>query len=89
MSAVSGFVEALDIELPTHPVAATVPAVATAELKGVIEARVQAILDAHANNLIEGVDMGADGLAMLLTLARKPVSNEEFSSLAKKAIHAL
>ena len=62
---------------------AATPAEAAVDVRTVIKARVQAILDSHSNNLIEGQDVGAEGLSVMLTLARKPISNEEFSKLAK------
>lgn len=51
----------------------------TANMKEIIEARVEAIRQAHANNLIENMDMGADVLEAMLERAREPISNEEFT----------
>jgi BRCT domain type II-containing protein len=51
----------------------------TPVMQTIIDARVEAIEEAHANNLIEGLDMGADALAAMLERARQPVSNEEFT----------
>ena len=48
-------------------------------MQELIEARVESILQAHANNLIEGLDMGDDALQAMLQRAREPVSNEEFT----------
>jgi len=48
-------------------------------MQALIAARVEAILQAHANNLIENMDMGADVLAAMLERAREPISNEEFT----------
>ena len=84
-----GFVtELVDFDPPNlRPVARrsreVVPAEITPERKAVVEARVQAILDAHANNLIESLDVGADWLEATLKLARLPISNEEFTVRAK------
>jgi len=48
-------------------------------MQHIIAARVQAIKQAHANNLIENMDMGADVLAGMLEHASEPISNEEFT----------
>jgi len=48
-------------------------------MQTLIQARVEAIKQAHANNLIENMDMGADVLAGMLERAREPISNEEFT----------
>jgi len=48
-------------------------------MQALIAARVDAIRQAHANNLIENMDMGADVLAAMLERAREPISNEEFT----------
>lgn len=53
------------------------------DMQEVIAARVAAILQAHANNLIEGLDMGAEVLEAMLQRAREPVSNEEFTRREK------
>jgi hypothetical protein len=45
----------------------------------VIAARVEAIRQAYANNLIENMDAGADVLEAMLERAREPISNEEFT----------
>ncbi|MDR2154320.1 MAG: hypothetical protein LBE78_04750 [Burkholderiaceae bacterium] len=50
-----------------------------AVMQATIEARVEAIRQAHANNLIENLDMGADVLQAMLQRAREPISNEEFT----------
>jgi len=52
-------------------------------MQAVIAARVEAIRQAHANNLIENMDMGADVLAAMLERAREPISNEEFTRREK------
>ena len=54
------------------------------DMQAVIAARVAAILQAHANNLIEGLDMGAEALEAMLQRAREPVSNEAFTRREKK-----
>jgi hypothetical protein len=48
-------------------------------MQALIDARVEAIRQAHANNLIEGLDMGEDVLKAMLERARAPISNEEFT----------
>ena len=48
-------------------------------MRELIAARVESIRQAHANNLIEGLDMGDDALQAMLQRAREPVSNEEFT----------
>jgi hypothetical protein len=48
-------------------------------MQAVIDARVEAIRQAHANKLIEGLDMGADVLETMLQRACEPVGNEEFT----------
>ena len=57
----------------------------TPEMQKIIDARVQSIREAHANCLLEGIDMGSDVLNGMLARAREPVSNEEF----KKREYAL
>jgi len=52
--------------------------VATA-MQAVIDARVESIRQAHANNLIENLDMGEEVFQAMLQRAREPVSNEEFT----------
>jgi hypothetical protein len=44
-----------------------------------IAARVEAIHQAHANNLISNMDMGTDVFEAMLQRAREPISNEEFT----------
>ncbi|MDR1849229.1 MAG: hypothetical protein LBQ75_04255 [Zoogloeaceae bacterium] len=48
-------------------------------MQALIEARVQAIRESHANNLIENMDMGAEVFEAMLKRAREPISNEEFT----------
>jgi len=48
-------------------------------MQAMIDARVEAIRQAHANNLIEGLDMGADVFEAMLERAREPISTEEFT----------
>jgi hypothetical protein len=48
-------------------------------MQALIDARVEAIRQAHANNLIEGLDMGEDVFKAMLERAREPISNEEFT----------
>jgi hypothetical protein len=50
-----------------------------AAMQAIINARVEAIEQAHANNLIEGLDAGTDWLSDLLARAREPVTDEEFT----------
>jgi hypothetical protein len=80
-----GFVEAVDFKLPALRGGRVASPVATTsiELKAVVEARVQALLDAHANNMIEGLDSGAGWRKAILELARLPISNEEFAARAE------
>ncbi|MDR1164469.1 MAG: hypothetical protein LBO66_01105 [Deltaproteobacteria bacterium] len=53
---------------------------ATREL---IDARVEAIRQARANNLIEGLNMGEDVFRGILERAREPISDEEFERREK------
>jgi hypothetical protein len=53
------------------------------EMQKIIEARVEAIKQAHANNLIENMDMGAEVFEAMLQRAREPISNEEFTRREK------
>jgi len=55
------------------------PTLSETAMQTLIQARVEAIRQAHANNLIENMDMGADVLAGMLERAREPISNEEFT----------
>jgi len=48
-------------------------------MQAIIDQRVEAIREAYANNLIEGLDAGAEVLETMLRRAREPVSNEEFT----------
>jgi DNA-binding winged helix-turn-helix (wHTH) protein len=50
-----------------------------AAMQEIITARVKAIRQAYANNLIENMDAGADVLEAMLQRAREPISNEEFT----------
>ena len=61
-----------------HTASPTVPAVG-ASIQEVIATRLEAIRQAHASNLIEGLDMGAEALAGMLQRASEPISNEEFA----------
>ena len=56
---------------------------ANVAMQETIAARVEAIRQAHANNLIENMDMGADALEAMLQRAREPISNEEFTRREK------
>jgi DNA-directed RNA polymerase sigma subunit (sigma70/sigma32) len=47
-------------------------------MRAVIAIRVENIRQAHANNLIENMDMGVDALNAMLERAREPISDEEF-----------
>lgn len=53
-----------------------------------IEQRQQTILEAHASNLIENMDMGQERLNALLELAKQNISNQEFERLAMANILA-
>lgn len=53
-----------------------------------IEQRQQTILEAHASNLIENMDMGQERLNTLLELAKQNISNQEFERLAMANILA-
>ncbi|MDR0747112.1 MAG: hypothetical protein LBE89_04385 [Helicobacteraceae bacterium] len=55
-------------------------------IQAVITARVEAILEAHANNLIEGLDMGEETLSAMLERAKEPISNEEFVRRSKELL---
>lgn len=55
-------------------------------IQAVIAARVEAILEAHANNLIEGLDMGEETLSAMLERAKEPISNEEFVRRSKELL---
>jgi hypothetical protein len=48
------------------------------EMQAVIAARIEALTEAHANNLIEGLDVGEEILAATVERARQPISNNEF-----------
>jgi hypothetical protein len=48
------------------------------DMQTVIAARIEALTEAHANNLIEGLDVGEDILAATLERAREPISDDEF-----------
>lgn len=52
---------------------------ADAAMQATIADRVEAIRQAHANNLIENLDMGTEVFEAMLQRAREPVSNEEFT----------
>jgi hypothetical protein len=52
-------------------------------MQATIAARVEAIRQAHANNLIEGLNAGADVVEAMLQRAREPISNEEFTRREK------
>ena len=52
-------------------------------MQAVIDARVESIRQAHANNLIENLDMGEEVFQAMLQRAREPVSNEEFTRREK------
>ena len=47
-------------------------------MQNCINTRLAALREAHANCLIESMDMGADTLAAMLERASAPISNEEF-----------
>ena len=48
----------------------------------ILEQRQKTILEAHASNLIENLDMGSDYLNELLELAKQHISNKEFERIA-------
>ena len=50
-----------------------------AAMQAIIDARVEAIRQAHANSLISNLDMGEEVFQAMLQRAREPVSNEEFT----------
>ncbi|MDR1274876.1 MAG: hypothetical protein LBL72_00565 [Candidatus Accumulibacter sp.] len=52
-------------------------------MQEMIDARIEAIAQAHANNLIEGLDMGEDVFKGMLERAREPISTEEFQRREK------
>ena len=58
------------------------------DMTALIEARVASVMKAHANNLIEGQDMGAEALAELLAIARLPITDDEFTARAVAATKA-
>ncbi|MBR6976675.1 MAG: hypothetical protein IKH84_07225 [Ottowia sp.] len=47
-------------------------------MQNCINTRLATLREAHANCLIESMDMGADTLAAMLERASAPISNEEF-----------
>lgn len=47
-----------------------------------LEQRQLALLEAHASNLIERMDMGSEYLSELLELAKQNISNQEFERVA-------
>ena len=49
------------------------------DMHAIIDARVRSIRNAHANNLLEGIDLGADFLEAVLQRAKQPISDEEFT----------
>lgn len=48
------------------------------DMQTIIASRIKSIRQSHANNLIEGMDMGADALEGMIQHAREPISDEEF-----------
>jgi len=56
---------------------------ANAAIQETIAARVAAIRQAHANNLIENLDMGEDVFQAMLQRASEPISNEAFTRREK------
>ncbi len=59
-----------------------------ASMDAMISARVKGILEAHANNLIENMDMGEEVLKAMLQRAHEPINNEEFTRREKALIMA-
>ncbi|GHT95749.1 hypothetical protein AGMMS49545_19220 [Betaproteobacteria bacterium] len=53
------------------------------DMQSIIENRIYAIRQAHANNMIENMDMGAEVLEGMIQRAREPISNEEFTRREK------
>ena len=49
------------------------------DMQTIIDARVQSIRNAYANNLLEGIDVGADFLEAILQRAKQPISDEDFA----------
>jgi hypothetical protein len=50
-------------------------------MQPIINARVKGLYEAHANNLISGLDMGQERFDRMLALAKQPISNEEYTRI--------
>lgn len=48
------------------------------DMQVTINKRIKSLLNAHANNLLEGVDIGDGMLRAILQRAKKPITDEEF-----------
>lgn len=59
------------------------------DMQAVIAARIEALTEAHANNLIEGLDIGEDILSATIERARQPISNDEFVRREMELVKAL
>ena len=57
------------------------------EMQTLIENRVNTMHETHANNLIEGIDIGSEAFEALLSRAREPISDEEFERRELLRIH--
>lgn len=57
------------------------------EMQTLIENRVNTMYETHANNLIEGIDIGSEAFEALLSRAREPISDEEFERRELLRIH--
>jgi hypothetical protein len=54
------------------------------DMQKLIAERIESLEQAHANNLIEGLDVGDEIFADMLERARQPISDEEFSRREKE-----
>jgi hypothetical protein len=54
------------------------------DMAQIIAVRVNGLKEAHANNLIEGLDVGADVFAEMLERAMQPISDEEYTNREKE-----
>jgi|SRR6218665_2426491 len=69
----AGYMKVADMDIVANRIA----------MQEIVAARIEAIRQAHANNLIENMDMGADVLEAILQRACEPISNEEFTRREK------
>jgi hypothetical protein len=54
--------------------------------RALVANRIEDILEAHANNLIENLDMGEKALSLMLERAQEPIDNDEFVKRGKKLL---